>query len=372
MHDLKRNNKRRPYNKQMTTMQNIMEVEDNIEVEDLDRGCKKASTNSCGCNEPKSSHSKCEKEICKCECVCKPTCEPCEIENDNCVENPCKDQCCCGITPSYSTRNAQPVAIEVERLYDAVQFQIFTDAAAPNGEDLYFDYEVVEVDGRVPLGGLANVVIDEVCMNYSSLEIEAGQPTVEDFEVEEIENNCDTEFEYIVCPERNRTCCQQSRGQSAAYKEKGLKIIATDLVLELKGHCGCTKIVAYAYPVVRRLGGDLCRVPYVEFKYNTLAARICLPADNRPLELRQDYKTALTVDCISKAFISVEDYCGSDCDDCFELTIPSGIDLICCVEETVSVLINDRIVVLGVPNEINPRVVDTFSKVCKFSECGDN
>ena len=83
--------------------------------------------------------------------------------------------------------------------------------------------------------------------------------------------------------------------------------------------------------------------------------------------LRKSYLTNLTVDCIGKALLRcVEtDYC-----DCYyELSIPNDIDLICCLQLTVSTLINDQIVVLGSTTAIQPRVVDTFSKVCDFSTC---
>lgn len=395
MNDLKRN-KRKMYNKQMSDAKDTCQQETTVEIDELDRGCKNKnndscsnsnnscgnSNNSCGnstvSHQGKHCHPKHEAESYECECVCKPAkpdcCEPCEVESDNCVKNPCSEQCCNGIKPDYSTRNAQPVAIEAERIYDAVQFQIFTDATGPNGEPLYFDYDVVEVEGSVPSTGLANVVIDEVCMNYSSLEVVAGVPTVEDFEVGEIEDNapCDTVFEYSVCPERNATCCERNQGQSLSYKERGLTILANDLVLELRGHCGCTKIIAYAYPQVKKMGGQFCKVDCVEFRYNTLAARICCPSSGRSFKLRQDYRTNLTVDCISKAYICVQDQCGCDCDDYFELNIPGGIDLICCVEETVSVLISDQLVVLGVSGGITPRVVDTFANVCNFPTCGSN
>lgn len=398
MNDLKRS-KRKMYNKQMSAMKNTCEQEATVEIDELDRGCKnKNNTNNNNCCNPEQTqpinqgknchpkhehetcHPKHEHEICECECVCeskKPSCEPCEpcqVESDTCVANSCaEDQCCDGLRPSFSTKNASPVAIEADRIFDAVQFQIFTDATGPDGEPLFFDLEVVEVNGSVPATGLANVIIDEVCMNYSSLEVVPGIPAVEDLEVTEIEDNapCDTSFEYAVCPERNRTCCAQNRGQSLSYKEKGLTVIANDLVLELRGHCGCTKIVALAFPAVKKMGRQLCRVDSVEFKFNTLAARICCPSSGKAFKLRQDYQTALTVDCISKAYISADDCCGCDC-DCFELTIPSGIDLICCVEETVSVLVSDQLVVLGVFGGVTPRVVDTFANVCNFPSCGSN
>ena len=395
MNDLKRS-KKKMYKKQMPAIDsyNCNYEEPIVEMEE-ERGCQNNNHNNgnCGCeetscvNEVKGcsqkhdhGHDHHEHQECGCKKSQKPQhnhCEPCEAEADFVVENPCAgEECCNGIRPTYSNRNAGPVALEVERVYDAIQFQIFTDATGPNGQPLYFDYDVVEIDGNVPTAGLANVVIDEVIMNYSCLEIVPGIPTIEDFEVMEIEDNapCDTVFEYGVCPDRSSACCARNRGQAVSYKERGLTVIVNDLVLELRGHCGCTKIVAYAYPAVREMGGQICRVDSVEFKYNTLSARMCCPSNGRSFRLRQDYRTSLTVDCISKAYLASKDYCGCecdcDCDDYFKLTIPSGIDLICCIEETVSLLINDQVVVLAVSQGINPRVVDTFANVCNFPGCG--
>ena len=399
MHDLKRS-KKKMYKKQMPAMINSYNEESTVEIEDLERGCKNKtninnSNNACNCAGNQSTNqnnNNNQKHDChhdhhdhhehhdydefECVCECKKSnnhCEPCEAESDTCVANPCAgDQCCNGITPTYSSKNASPVAIEAQRIYDAIKFQMFTDATGPNGETLYFDYDVVEIEGRIPVTGLANVTVDEVCMNYSSIEVVPGIPSIEDLQVMEVEDNapCDTVFEYAVCPEKNATCCARNRGQSVSYKERGLTVIVNNLVLELRCHCGCTKIRAFAYPAVQQMGGQLCRVDSVEFRYNTLAARMCIPSNGRSLTLRQDYQTSLTVDCISKAYISAQDCCGCDCDDCFELTIPSGIDLICCIEETVSILISDQVVVLAVSQGINPRVVDTFANVCSFPSCG--
>ncbi|WP_455539425.1 exosporium morphogenetic protein CdeC [Terrisporobacter sp.] len=384
MHDLKRS-KRKMYNKQMPAMNNDFQEESTVEIDELDRGCKNKNNylddnNDNGCcnssqnqsisNQQKHNHDNYEYEcICECKKTSHEDCDPCEANYDSCVVNPCtKDECGNGIRPTYSTRNASPVAIEADRIYDAIQFQVFTDATGPNGEPLYFDYEVADINGSLPTVGSANVVVDEVCMNYSSLEIIPGVPTLEDFEIEDIEDNtlCDTAFEYAVCPERNATCAARNRGQSVSYKERGLTVVANDLVLELRAHCGRTKIVAYAYPAVRNMGGKLCRVDSVEFRFNTLSGRMSVPSSGRPFKLRQNFRTNLTVDCISKAYISMQDYCGCDCDNGFELTIPSGIDLICCIEETVSILINDQLVVLAVSDGLNPRVVDTFANVCSF------
>lgn len=377
MQDLKKN-RRKMNNKQMSEATNCCVPESiaEVEVDDLDRGCK--------CNHPSQNttaqntqHKQPEFE---CECHCKPvqgtgeTCEPCQIESDVCVPNKCATQspCCNPICPSFTTKNACPVAIEANRIFDALQFRVFTDATGPNGAPLFFDYEVVEVKGNVPSTGFANVTVDEVCMNYSAIEVIPGCPSVEDYCVDEVDDNapCDTVFEYVVCPDRSATCCAQNKGQKLSYKERGLTVIVHDLVLELRGHCGCTKIVALAFPAIRKMGTQLCRVDTVEFRFNTLASRICAPASGRSFILRQDFRTSLTVDCISKVFISAEDCCGCNCDcDCYDLTIPSGIDLILCVEETVSVLINDQLIVLAESNAINPRVVDTFANVCSFPGC---
>ena len=177
-------------------------------------------------------------------------------------------------------------------------------------------------------------------------------------------------------------------GQNVLFRERGLTVEVEDLVLEIRGHCGRTRIVALAFPAVKRSNGQLCRVDNVEFKFNTLASNICVPSSGRSITLRQNYLTKLTVDCISNAFISAENCfdnddcdcrhdrdCRHDCDcdddvDCLEFTIPSGIDLILCVEETVSTLLGTQIVVLA-DNNFEPRVVDTFANVCSFPGCGE-
>ena len=394
MQDLKKN-KRRMNNKQMSTMSNCPEREEvesvvAVEVDELDRGCK--------CNNDMESHkNKCnekhEKHECECECHCEckkhEECKECEAVSEECSVNPCREECCNGIRPTFSTRNASPVAIETNRIFDSIQFRAFTDAKGPNGQTLFFEFEVIDVRGNVPSRGSAKVVVDEVCMNFEELEIIPGVITVDDFIVTPVENNspCDTVFESIVCPRRNATCCAQNRGQNVLFRERGLTVRVEDLVLEIRGHCGCTKIVALAFPAVKRGNGQLCRVDSVEFNFNTLASNICVPSSGRSITLRQDYLTKLTVDCISNAFISAEDCfdcdrnhdcdcdcdCRNDCDfdfDCFEFTIPSGIDLILCVEETVSALLGDQLVVLA-ETSFSPRVVDTFANVCKFPGCGE-
>ena len=395
MQDLKKN-KRRMNNKQMSTMSNCPEREEvesvvAVEVDELDRGCK--------CNNDMESHkNKCnekhEKHECECECHCEckkhEECKECEAVSEECSVNPCREECCNGIRPTFSTRNASPVAIETNRIFDSIQFRAFTDAKGPNGQTLFFEFEVIDVRGNVPSRGSAKVVVDEVCMNFEELEIIPGDITVDDFIVTPVENNspCDTVFESIVCPTRNATCCARNMGQNVLFRERGLTVEVEDLVLEIRGHCGRTRIVALAFPAVKRSNGQLCRVDNVEFKFNTLASNICVPSSGRSITLRQNYLTKLTVDCISNAFISAENCfdnddcdcrhdrdCRHDCDcdddvDCLEFTIPSGIDLILCVEETVSALLGDQLVVLA-ETSFSPRVVDTFANVCKFPGCGE-
>lgn len=407
MQDL-RKNRRRVNNEQMSITNNISEPEVTLELDDLERGCKcddnrVGQTNKCHDKHDKC-HDKCEcknKEEFECECHCKPVkctdneCESCNVVSDVCVPNTCREECCNGISPTFSTRDARPVAIEANRIFDSIQFRVFTDATGPNGEPLFFDFEVIEVRGNIPNRGTARVTVDEVCMNFSSIEIMPGDVTVDDFDVTPIENNssCDTVFESIVCPIRNARCCAQNRGQNVLFRERGLTVRIEDLVLEVRGHCGRTRIVALAFPAIKRMK-KLCRVDSVEFKFNTLASNICTPSSGRSFTLRQDFKTNLSVDCISNAFISIEDNfdcdddhnhnhgcdcdCNCDCDcdrDCddfddIEFTVPSGIDVILCVEETVSALIGDQLVVLADTN-FAPRVVDTFANVCRFPGCGE-
>ena len=390
MQDL-RKNKRKMNNKQMSTISNFDEQEAIMQSDELDRGCKCNNQNM----ESKKDkcHDKHEKFECECHCECKDhskECEECEAVSESCTVNPCREECCNGISPNYSTRNASPVAIETNRIFDSIQFRVFTDATGPNGQNLFFDFEVVNVRGNVPSRGLAKVTVDEVCVNYSSIDITPGDLTVDDFVVTPIENDspCDTVFESLVCTLRNATCCARNMGQNVLFRERGLNATVNDLVLEIRGHCGCTKIVALAFPAVRRSNGQLCRVDSVEFRFNTLASNLCVPSSGRTVTLRQSYLTNLTVDCISNAFISAEDCnfdcdgnrrhdcdCDCDCDDdfgcdCFDFTIPSGIDLILCVEETVSALIGDQIVVLA-DTGFEPRVVDTSANVCRFPGCGE-
>lgn len=385
MQDIKRN-KRRMINQQMPKEERQME---DVVYEDLARGCgqkpqqRPYQCHDNGCHTDKCSDSKPDCN-CNCSCTCnckpdcgcnkKPTCEPCQVETKDCIDNGnCGPRCCNPISPKCSTANAKPYAIEANRVYDTMMFQTFTDAVAPNGEGLTFDYDVVEVKGPVPKAGPVNVTIDKICMNYSGIVIDTGCTTLEDYDIQPLEpavgRPCETTFEYAVCGERNSDCCKKGKGKSVVYKQRGLSIIVEDLVLELKGKCGCTEFIAFAYPAVRGLGGQIRRCEDVEFIFNTLSAPICLPADGRSVTLRQDFQTSLTVDCIGKAILRYVDHDGCEC--YYDLCIPNDIDLVLCLQSTVSTLMSEKVVVLGLPNAIQPRIVDTFNKVCDFRTCGD-
>ncbi|MCE0633067.1 exosporium morphogenetic protein CdeC, partial [Clostridioides difficile] len=312
---------------------------------------------------------------CGCHDHCKCDCEPCEMDSDECFENKCGPECCNPISPrNFSVSNAVPFAIEANRIFDTMQFQTFTDATGPNGEPLTFETEVVEVFGSVPSAGKASVTIEKICLSNDGIVIDTGMTTLEDFDLDPLGDivgrNCETTFEFAVCGERNAECCRQGKGKSVAYKQRGLTVAVRNLVLELRGRCGCTEFVALAFPAVRAGGGCKRRVDYVEFTFNTLSAPICLPADGRAVTLRQEYQTNLTVDCIGKSILKLE--CNECCEPFYELIIPNDIDLVLCLQNTVSTLISEQIVVLASPNPIQPRLVDTFSKVCDFSQCGPN
>lgn len=343
--------------------------------EDLSRGYK-----SKGCN--------CNNQEAKCNCECK----PCKVEYDECVDNICGEDTNNPISPAkYSTANSVPYAIEVNRIFDSIKFQLFTEASGPNGNELFFDYDVSSVNGPVPRSGVVNVNIEKVCMNYTDVVITPGCTTLEDHTVRELrepkkepcdqnlcpdfDDNtdsefCRTSFEYNVCGNKNATFSSQGRGERAAYKQKGLKVEVNNLVLELRGCCGSTEVTVLAYPAIMDINGNLQLVDTVVFNYNTLSAPIYVPANGRTFRLRQDFQTALTVDCIGKTLLKLVD---ENCCECYyDFCIPNGIDLILCLEEVVSVLVNEQIVVLASPNAVDPRVVDNFSKVCDFANSSGN
>ncbi|MDK2562882.1 hypothetical protein QOZ84_04920 [Romboutsia sedimentorum] len=396
MQDLKKNKKRiaNHQNKQMDN--NVIEQEKHEEEEydELNRGCGSKQKSQCsnnnnnGCNTNhnngcNTNHNDCD---CDCDCGCntnhhnncgcntKPKCEPCEAEEKDCVDNKkCGPEC--GnplVAPKFSTANSVPFAIEANRVFDTMMFQTFTDAIAPNGEALSFEYDVVEVRGRIPRSGQVNVTIEKICMNYSGVVIDPGCTTLEDYDLQpldpEVGRPCETNFEYAVCGEKNIKCCNQGKGKNVVYKQRGLTVTVEDLVLELRGKCGCTEITVFAYPAVRGLGGQTRRCEDVEFIFNTLSAPICLPADGRSATLRQDFQTDLTVDCIGKAILKCVD--DDPCESYYDLCIPNDIDLVLCLQCVVSTLINEQIVVLGSSDPVKPRLVDTFNKVCDFKTCG--
>ncbi|WP_243155182.1 hypothetical protein [Romboutsia sp. CE17] len=395
MQDLKKN-KRKMMNKHANATSNISEVEEYSGG--LSRAYRPKGNNDCG--QHKHDCNSCEPQCCPpcdpcepqcCPHPCKPcepceSCEPCSEErpNETCVENPCADNSCCNaVSPArFSPANSVPVAIEANRIFDTLAFQTFTDATAPNGAPLSFDIDVVDVDGNVPTTGQVNVTIDKVCLSYSSIDVHSPTPKLEDFNVipknctksnshHDDSNTCDTVDEFIVCGSRNARCCAEGKGQPVAFKQRGLVITVNDLVLELRGRYGCTKFVALAHPAVVTNGGCLTRINCAQFSFNTLSASLCLPSSGQQVTLRQSYQVNLTVDCIGKGILSVEEDPKCECECFFNLFIPNGIDVILCLREVVSILVGEQLVVLASPNGITPRVVDTFASVCDFEQCGD-
>lgn len=175
MQDLKKNKKR----VNQATLDPVVKEDLNNELqEDLTRAC---NSKGCNCNKHHDEY--------ECDCGCKPKhhnhnndchCEPCQVESDECIDNVCGETCGSPITPPrFSTANSVPFAIEVNRIFDTMKFQLFTEASAPNGEDLYFEYEVVSVNGPVPRSGVVNVNIEKICMNYTDVVIKPGCTTLE-------------------------------------------------------------------------------------------------------------------------------------------------------------------------------------------------
>ena len=405
MQDLKRSRKRFVGKSQIEKCDTVEE----ISIEEMDRGCKnnhgcKNDNHGCkndnhGCKH--DNHHNCKHDEYECEevIICKKSdhnyhddCEPCGQEYDNCQKNNCEEGCCGPIMPQkFSLQNSVPYAIEVDRIYDTMKFQVFTDASGPRNKPLYFRYDVVEVNGEIPQRASVNIKIDRVCMNYSNIEIVPGNVSLENRTVtplnpnlmcedDALENLCpgfedasnddigQTLFEYNVSGNTNKECCNKGKGEKVGYKEKGLRVKVSDLVLELEGKCGCTDVVILAYPTVK-MGCEFVDAEYIEFNFNTLTSTMCLPSDGTQVNLRQQFQTALKVECIGKSLLRLNEV---DCDEYdYEFCIPNGIDLVCCLEEVVSALISEQIVVLGSCKTITPRVVDTFTKVCDFSSCGE-
>ncbi len=250
MQDL-RKNKRKMVNKHMNIVNNSEMEEMSEELDRVYRPkhnntndyCNNCNNHNGDCKCDHNHHDDCECDHHHDDCECDQhhdhdKCEPCEVKSDICVDNPCRDTCCTPITPPrFSTNNSVPVAIETNRVFDSVVFQTLTDARAPqttytDGRSLVFDIEVVEVCGPVPRTGPVNVTIDKVCMNFNEIEIESDDPMLEDFNVVRInpkdDGVCETTFEFLVCGDRSAICCEQRRGQSVAYKQKGLVVTVRD------------------------------------------------------------------------------------------------------------------------------------------------
>lgn len=370
MQDFKKNKRRMNANQMASLSLSNEEAIDKEVCDDLQRGCKQ---NSCHHNKPceKPCPNECEQHQCKPHSN-KHCCEPCQIEQGtDCIKNPCSnDECCSPLNLGrINTASATPFVIEANRVFDTMQFQIFQDASASDGSQLYFIYDVESVSGNIPTGGFVSVKIDEVCFDFSEIEINPGRVTLEGFTVHPVEpadTLCESTFESFVCGDRNTFCCSQGLGTQSKFRERGLRIEVSDLVLTLRGHCGCTQVVISAIPAFMDSQGNLVQCSCVGFRFNTLAAPICIPSSGMGITLRQNYQTKLSVSCISDA--NVQKNCVDGMAN-YTVNIPGGIDLILCVQEIVSILRSEQIVVLGCSTPITPRIVDTFSRVCDFTSC---
>lgn len=317
----------------------------------------------CDCNNDCNHHN----------CGCNPVCCDCKDEDctDNCFPNPCPEECSHPlIPPKFSTSQAVLYPIETNRIYDTIMFRVFTDGKMANGEELNFDYELGSLRGPLPNATQTNATIEKVCINYSSIKINPGTTSLENLSIDEVDKNgskCKTIFEYNVCGQLNRCCNEKCLGQNVMYKQKGLSVEVKDLEIELTGRFGCSEFTAIATPADKCHIGDESND--VVFYFNTLSSDLVVPADGRGFTLRQDFQTQLTVDCIGKGIITQKIVNNKPC---FELEIPNGIDLVLCLQNIVSVLIEEQIVVLGGPTRIRPRLVDTFGNVCDFSQFNGN
>ena len=366
--------------------QNIEDSRSNIETneleEDLNRGCKKQChpyvqcncEDDDKCNDNHHKHNHHDHDHHNHNCGCNNGCSNCNDDDctENCFPNPCPEECSQPLTPPrFSTSQAALFPIETDRIFDTIMFRVFTDGKTQNGEDLNFRFELGNLLGPLPTSTQTNVTIEKVCINFSSIKINPGTTSLEDLDVEPVDKNgerCKSVFEYNVCGQLNRCCNEQGLGQNVMYKERGLTVVVFDLELELTGRFGCSEFTATATPISRcNTNGEKSNC--VVFFFNTLSSDLVVPADGRSFTLRQDFQTQLTVDCIGKGIITQEMINNKPC---FELDIPNGIDLVCCLQNTVSVLIKEQIVVLGGPRRIQPRLVDTFGSVCDFSQFSGN
>lgn len=361
-----RKNKNKVITKQMIDLTSE-EAIDTEACDDMNRGCKGKSNNNNNCckqpcNDCESSHEHCI-DPCKKPPHHKPEkcCETCEDTiSQNCIKNTCDTNLCCSPLniPRFSAANAIPFAIDVNRIFDTIQFQTFQDA---NGTGLDYTYEVMDVNGMVPRNGQGRVTINEICFNFDEMIIYPGNASLEGYTVEEITNDvaCESNFDYTVCGERNSTCCSRGLGTTTRYRQRGLTIEINGLEIILKGKCGCTQINVLVTP----------NTDNAVFNFNTLSSQMCVPSDGNSFTLRQNYQTQLSVGCVGTGLISKE--CVNGCTT-YDFELPGGLDLVLCLQETVSILKQDQVVVLGSTTQVEPRVVDNFAKVCDFSQCGSN
>lgn len=369
-----RKNKNKVITKQMTNQIMDLTSEEAVDTEvcdDMNRGCKgkfnNQHNNNC-CKQPCSDCEGCnESEHCIDPCK-KPHhhkpekhCETCEDTiSQNCIKNTCDTNLCSSPLniPRFSTANAIPFAIDANRIFDTIQFKTFQDA---NGTGLDYNYEVIDVNGMVPRNGQGKVTINEICFNFEEMVIYPGNASLEGYTIEEITNDvpCESNFDYTVCGERNSTCCSRGLGATTRYRQRGLTIEINGLEIILKGKCGCTQITILVTPNSNS----------TVFNFNTLSAQMCVPADGNSFTLRQNYQTQLSVGCIGTGLISKE--CVNGCTT-YDFELPGGLDLVLCLQETISILKQAQVVVLGSTTQVQPRVVDNFAKVCDFSQCGSN
>lgn len=380
MNDLVRNNKKVVNKRVFQTSQNQNNKKNTIvssqAEEELERGCCqkapvcKPQPNPCNCNDDCCN----EHHNCGCNIDCCDCCDCCDCNDDDCTENcfpnPCGDECGYPLKPAkFTTSQAVLYPIETNRVYDTMMFRVFTDGKLEGGSDLEFNYTLGDLCGPLPCSTTTNVTIEKVCINYDSVTINPGTTSLEQLDLELIDNpgnaKCQSVFEYDVCGQLNKCCNKKCMGQNVAFKQKGLQVLVSGLEIELTGKFGCSEFTATATPDYSSQSGN----KYVVFYFNTLSGDIVVPANGKPFVLREAFQTQLTVDCIGKGIITQSTVNNQPY---YTLNIPNGIDLVCCLQNVVSVLMEEQIVVLGGPNVIEPRLVDTFGSVCDFSQFSNN
>ena len=377
MNDLIRNNKKASNKRILQTSQNQKNNNDivasNKVEESFDRACNQnqhcnqqpAYNQPCNCiNECHDNHH--HNDCCGCSTNCCSNNDEC---TENCFANPCGEQCGYPLSPAkFNTSQASMYPIETNRVYDTMMFRVFTDGKTPGGSDLGFNYTLGELCGPLPCSATTNVTIEKVCINYDDITIIPGTTSLEQLDIEPIcdcsSQNCQSIFEYNVCGQLNKCCNSKCMGQNVAFKEKGLQVVVSGLEIELTGKFGCSEFTAVATPQ----SANSCESNVV-FYFNTLSGDIVVPSNGKSFVLREEFQTQLTVDCICKGVITQSTVNNQPY---YSLSIPNGIDLICCLQNVVSVLMEEQIVVLGAPTAIQPRLIDTFGSVCDFSQFEEN